>query len=95
MRSNSETVDASTAGVSVSSITGNGDGTLVASAKLPDGHNAELSLAEAIKNDLGGFDAFKEAFGKAATTRFGSGWAWLSVALTFRCRPPGRRPLRW
>ena len=36
-------------------------------------------LAEAIKRDLGGFDAFKEAFAKAAATRFGSGWAWLSV----------------
>ena len=35
------------------------------------------SPADAIKNDLGGFDAFKEAFAKAATTRFGSGWAWL------------------
>ncbi len=36
-------------------------------------------LADAITKDLGGFDAFKEAFTKAATTRFGSGWAWLSV----------------
>lgn len=36
-------------------------------------------LAEAIKLDIGGFDAFKEAFTKAALTRFGSGWAWLSV----------------
>jgi Fe-Mn family superoxide dismutase len=36
-------------------------------------------LAAAITSDLGGFAAFKEAFGKAATTRFGSGWAWLSV----------------
>ncbi|CAM4277765.1 superoxide dismutase [Kerstersia similis] len=36
-------------------------------------------LAEAIKNDLGGFEAFKEAFIKAALTRFGSGWAWLTV----------------
>jgi Fe-Mn family superoxide dismutase len=36
-------------------------------------------LAEAIQNDLGGFDAFKESFAKAATTRFGSGWAWLCV----------------
>ncbi len=36
-------------------------------------------LAAAIGAQLGGFDAFKEAFTKAATTRFGSGWAWLSV----------------
>jgi superoxide dismutase, Fe-Mn family len=36
-------------------------------------------LADAITSDLGGFDAFKEAFAKAATTRFGSGWAWLSI----------------
>jgi Fe-Mn family superoxide dismutase len=28
---------------------------------------------------LGGFDAFKAEFTKAATTRFGSGWAWLSL----------------
>jgi len=34
-------------------------------------------LAQAIDADLGGFDAFKEAFTKAALTRFGSGWAWL------------------
>ena len=33
-------------------------------------------LAEAITKDLGGFDAFKESFSKAAATRFGSGWAW-------------------
>ncbi len=36
-------------------------------------------LAAAIDADLGGFDAFKEAFSNAAATRFGSGWAWLSV----------------
>ncbi|NQV28126.1 MAG: superoxide dismutase [Rhodopirellula sp.] len=36
-------------------------------------------LAAAIDSDLGGFDAFKEAFSKAAATRFGSGWAWLYV----------------
>jgi len=36
-------------------------------------------LAEAINSELGGFDKFKEEFTKAATTRFGSGWAWLSV----------------
>ncbi|MDM0006254.1 superoxide dismutase [Variovorax sp. J22G73] len=37
------------------------------------------ALAQAIDADLGGLDAFKEAFTKAALTRFGSGWAWLSV----------------
>ncbi|NOZ40677.1 MAG: superoxide dismutase [Planctomycetes bacterium] len=37
------------------------------------------ALADAIGSELGGFDAFKAAFSKAAATRFGSGWAWLSV----------------
>lgn len=36
-------------------------------------------LAEAINSKFGSFDAFKEEFTKAATTRFGSGWAWLLV----------------
>ncbi len=36
-------------------------------------------LAAAIDSTFGSFDAFKEAFAKAAATRFGSGWAWLSV----------------
>ena len=36
-------------------------------------------LAAAIDEQIGGFAAFKEAFTKAALTRFGSGWAWLSV----------------
>ncbi|MFW1642023.1 superoxide dismutase [Acinetobacter guillouiae] len=36
-------------------------------------------IAEAIDRDIGGFENFKEAFTKAALTRFGSGWAWLSV----------------
>lgn len=36
-------------------------------------------LADAITATFGSFDAFKEAFAKAAATRFGSGWAWLSV----------------
>ena len=36
-------------------------------------------LAAAIDAELGGFDSFKEAFSNAAATRFGSGWAWLSV----------------
>lgn len=33
----------------------------------------------AIEQELGGFENFKEAFTKAAISRFGSGWAWLSV----------------
>ena len=37
------------------------------------------TLAKAIDADLGGFDAFKATFTKAALSRFGSGWAWLSV----------------
>jgi Fe-Mn family superoxide dismutase len=37
------------------------------------------TLAEAINQKFGSFDAFKEEFAKAATTRFGSGWAWLIV----------------
>ncbi|XAH21733.1 superoxide dismutase [Xylophilus sp. GW821-FHT01B05] len=43
------------------------------------GAKPEGDLAKAIDSDLGGFDAFKEAFTKAAISRFGSGWAWLSV----------------
>lgn len=41
---------------------------------LPQG-----DVAKAIDADLGGFDAFKDAFTKAALSRFGSGWAWLTV----------------
>ena len=36
-------------------------------------------VAAAIDADLGGFDKFKDAFTQAALTRFGSGWAWLTV----------------
>jgi Fe-Mn family superoxide dismutase len=41
-------------------------------AKAPGG-----ALAKAMDAELGGFDKFREAFAKAAATRFGSGWAWL------------------
>jgi Fe-Mn family superoxide dismutase len=37
------------------------------------------ALAAAIDAELGGLEAFKEAFAKAGATRFGSGWAWLCV----------------
>ena len=36
-------------------------------------------LAKAIETDVGGFEAFKQAFSTAAANRFGSGWAWLVV----------------
>ncbi len=43
-------------------------------AKAPDGR-----LADAITKAFGGVDEMKAAFGTAALTRFGSGWAWLCV----------------
>ncbi len=36
-------------------------------------------LSDAINATFDSFDKFKEVFSKAAATRFGSGWAWLSV----------------
>jgi superoxide dismutase, Fe-Mn family len=36
-------------------------------------------LANDINSTFGSFAAFKEEFAKAATTRFGSGWAWLAM----------------
>ncbi|WP_302138477.1 superoxide dismutase [Halomonas alkalicola] len=46
----------------------------------PDGGGAPKGqVAQAIDKELGGFDAFKEAFTQAALGRFGSGWAWLCV----------------
>lgn len=48
---------------------------LTANRGTPEG-----ALAEAIDRDLGGYTAFKEAFTKAAQTRFGSGWAWLTLS---------------
>jgi len=37
------------------------------------------ALVDAINAAYGSFDGFKDAFSKAAATRFGSGWAWLCV----------------
>lgn len=46
----------------------------------PDGGGEPSgALAEAINAAYGNFDAFKDAFSKAAATQFGSGWAWLCV----------------
>ena len=41
------------------------------------GNSPSGELTNALESAFGSFDAFKEEFTKAATTRFGSGWAWL------------------
>jgi superoxide dismutase, Fe-Mn family len=41
------------------------------------GGEPEGALANAINAAFGSYDGFKDAFSKAATSRFGSGWAWL------------------
>lgn len=45
----------------------------------PEGGEPSGDLLEVINSSLGSLDAFKEEFTKAAATRFGSGWAWLSL----------------
>ena len=45
----------------------------------PDAGEISSELSAAIKAAFGSFDAFKDAFSKAAATQFGSGWAWLCV----------------
>jgi Fe-Mn family superoxide dismutase len=44
------------------------------------GGQPQGKIAAAITQAFGSFDAFKEKFAQAATTRFGSGWAWLTVS---------------
>jgi len=43
------------------------------------GGKPAAKLAAAIDKDFGSFDAFAKEFTEAATTQFGSGWAWLVV----------------
>ncbi|MGK0554408.1 superoxide dismutase [Macrococcus capreoli] len=46
---------------------------------LAPGKEATGEVVDAINAKFGSLDVFKEEFAKAATTRFGSGWAWLVV----------------
>lgn len=67
---------------------GHANHTLFWEVIAPGGSNEPVGeVKAAIEAKFGSFDAFKEEFAKAATTRFGSGWAWLivdgdSVAIT-------------
>lgn len=45
----------------------------------PSKNEIPTGLKASIEKDLGSVDSLKEAFGAAAKTRFGSGWAWLSA----------------
>jgi len=59
---------------------GHANHTLFWTVMSPNGGGAPVGdVAKAIDSQLGGLEKFKEAFTKAALTRFGSGWAWLSV----------------
>lgn len=53
--------------------------TVMAPVNAGGGGAPQGELAAAIERDLGGMQAFKDAFTQAALTRFGSGWAWLVV----------------
>jgi superoxide dismutase, Fe-Mn family len=47
--------------------------------KKGGGGTPKGELAKAIDTKFSSFDGFKEQFTKAATTVFGSGWAWLTI----------------
>jgi Fe-Mn family superoxide dismutase len=63
----------------------------------PHGGKMPGKLAAKIDEDLGGAEAFKTAFKTAATTQFGSGWAWLVLGkdgkLAVTKTPNGSNPL--
>ncbi|AOX16305.1 superoxide dismutase [Kozakia baliensis] len=63
----------------------------------PKGGKVPGKLASKIDEDFGSLDAFKTAFKQAATTQFGSGWAWLVLGkdgkLTVTKSANGSNPL--
>lgn len=65
------------------SVRNNGGGfynhTLFWEVMTPSPVGVPEDLNQAIETDFGSFESFKEQFGTAAKTRFGSGWAWLAV----------------
>ena len=54
--------------------------TIMAPAGTAGGGEPSGRLADAIKRTFGEFAKFKEQLSTAATSQFGSGWAWLTVA---------------
>ena len=63
----------------------------------PSGGKIPGRLQQKITDDFGSVDAFKDAFKTAATTQFGSGWAWLVLGSDGKLKvtktPNGSNPL--
>lgn len=62
----------------------------------PNGKAGSSAFISLIEKTFGSCDAMKEEFGKAAATRFGSGWAWLCAsngALSICSTPNQDNPL--
>ncbi len=77
---------------------GHANHTLFWSVMSPEGGGEPSGdLSNAIKDAFGGFSKFKEQMSDAAGTRFGSGWAWLSLdkkgRLTVESTPNQDSPL--
>lgn len=64
----------------------------------PEKNQPDGKLAEAIQRDFGNFENFKDEMTQAATSIFGSGWAWLAMdkdgKLLIVKEPNGSNPLR-
>ena len=64
----------------------------------PEKYQPEGKLAEAIQRDFGNFENFKDEMTQAATSLFGSGWAWLAMnkdgKLVIVNEPNGSNPIR-